>query len=201
MPTVFFGFSFGAILAYEAAMLLTERCTSPLGLVVASAEHPGWEGRREGVAPNGGATKELSEEAFTSVLKDKGGTNAILNDPGMKSMFLPVIKADMAMEEAYGTSPPTHGRKLACPIVVFRGADCPLISRDATEPWLELSSCSGEGMPTRLEELSAGLQPSPQNPWLCDWYLCQGVLSTDAMVAAIARDFGGVPAAESPAVS
>jgi len=189
LPTVLFGFSFGAIIAYETAVLLSKRGATPLGLVVASAEHPAWEWRRWGAGPDGGPTEATSDEAFEQVLKDKGGTDVILSNPDMKKMYLPVIKADMLMEEAYGASPPQHD-KLACPIVVFRGKECPLIPRGDVEPWLELTGC-GEGTPTRVEEISAGLEPIPQSPWLCDWYLCQGDQSVDAMVKAIARDFGG----------
>mmetsp|Transcript_848 Transcript_848/g.2311 ORF Transcript_848/g.2311 Transcript_848/m.2311 type:complete len:392 (+) Transcript_848:103-1278(+) len=189
MPTVLFGFSFGAIIAYETAALLAQKGMAPHGLVVASAEHPAWEGRAKGVGADGGPTKDASDEAFEKVLKDKGGTDVILSNPDMKKMYLPVIKADMLMEEAYGAAPPPH-EKLACPIVVFRGTECPLIPRAEVDPWLELTGC-GEGTPTRVEEISSGLGPGPQGPWLCDWYLCQGEQSVDTMVKAIARDFGG----------
>mmetsp|Transcript_4477 Transcript_4477/g.14353 ORF Transcript_4477/g.14353 Transcript_4477/m.14353 type:complete len:393 (-) Transcript_4477:178-1356(-) len=189
MPTVLFGFSFGGILAYETAVLLSKKGLTPYGVVVASAEHPGWDGRKRGVGPDGGLTKDTSDEAYEKVLKEKGGTDVILNNPDMKKMYLPVIRADMLMEEAYGVSPPQHD-KLACPIVVFRGKECPLIPRAEVDPWTELTGC-GEGTPTRVEEISTGLGPSPEGPWLCDWYLCQGEPSVDTMVKAIARDFGG----------
>uniref|UniRef100_A0A7S1RZV7 Thioesterase domain-containing protein n=1 Tax=Alexandrium catenella TaxID=2925 RepID=A0A7S1RZV7_ALECA len=193
MPTVLFGFSFGAILAYETAVLLSKRGLAPHGLVVASAEHPGWEWRRWGVGAEGAPTRDTSDEAFEKVLKDKGGTDVILNQPEMKKMYLPVIRSDMIMEEAYGAALPQH-EKLPCPIVVFRGKECPLIPRADVDPWLELTGC-GEGTPTRVEELSTGLAPVPiMSPWLSDWYLCQGDQSTDAMVKAIARDFGGAAA-------
>lgn len=186
--TILFGFSFGGILAYETAALLTARGSSVLGVIVASAEHPGWPGRKLGVGKGGSSTKDVSTDDFEKVLHDKGGTEMILQSPDMKKMFVPVIFSDMVMEEAYGSSPPSHP-PLPCPIVVFRGAACPQVSREDAEAWLALSGCSGA--PTRVEEVATELQPTEGAPWLSDWYLCQGAPSAQAIVAAIAKDFGG----------
>lgn len=189
LPTVFFGFSFGAILAYETAVAHAALGGKVLGLVIASAEHPGWSGRTVGVGPDGGPTKDVKTEAFEKVLHDKGGTEMILQSPDMKRMFVPVIHSDMVMEEAYGASPPSHPA-LPCPIVAWRGSACPQIKREDAEPWLALSGCK-EGTPTRLEEVGTGLKPIDGAPWLSDWYLCQGEPSAQAIAAAIAKDFGG----------
>merc|ERR1712066_176760 len=95
----------------------------------------------------------------------------------------------MVMEGAYGSKPPEHP-PLACPIVVFRGAKCPIVSKEDAEGWLKATSC-GEGTPSRLEELSTELKPTDQGPWLSDWYLCQGEPSADAIQKALGKDFGG----------
>jgi len=187
LPTVLFGFSFGAIIAYETAVELAKRKMPPFGLVVASSEHPTWAGRAKGVGPDGGATKDLSSDAFEKVLHEKGGTEVILQSPDMKKMYLPVILADMIMEEAYGKSLPEHPA-LACPVVVFRGANDPLVGKEEAEGWLKVTGC-GEGTPSRVEELTTGLAPTEQGPWLNDWYLCQGEPSTAAIVKALAADF------------
>jgi hypothetical protein len=50
-----------------------------LALVVASAEAPSWGGRA-------GDTKAMPMDAFEAMLRAKGGTDIILNDPGMKAM-------------------------------------------------------------------------------------------------------------------
>lgn len=185
--TVLFGFSFGAILAYETAALLASKGIPLAGLVVASAEHPTWAGRAMG--PSDGPTKDMSEGAFEDMLRSKGGTDVILNGAEeMKKMLLPVIRADMAMEECYGAEPPAL-EPLPCPIVAFRGKGCKQVAREDVEPWLRCSGC-GEGTPSRVEELEAGLTPMAQAPWLSDWYLCQGDASSLAIVKAIAQDFG-----------
>jgi len=186
IPTVLFGFSFGAVLAYETAVRLTAGGKPPIGLVVASAEHPRWAGRKQGVGPDGAPTKGLSPEAFEQVLKDKGGTDVILNSPDMKKMYVPVILADMVMEEAYGADPPAHP-SLPCPVVALRGAKCPLISREDVDGWLEVSSCKED---SKVIELDTGLSPASGQPWLSDWYLCQGEPSAEKIVALLAREFG-----------
>lgn len=191
LPTVFFGFSFGAILAYETAALLAEKGTPPLGLVVASAEYPGWTDRKIGAGTGGAATKDMSDKDFEDMLHRKGGTEAILTDEMMKKMFLPVIRADMVMEEAYGAAPPEHP-PLECPLLVFRGKEsgkhCPEVKREDVDRWLEATSCRGA---SKVEELSSELQPNDQQPWLSDWYLCQGEKSSATIVKAIACSFGG----------
>lgn len=191
-PTVFLGFSFGAIIAYEAAQLMAKRGQQPLGVVVVSAEHPGWDGRKAGAGAGGSATKDMSDDDFEKMLHEKGGTEAILTNPDMKKMFMPVIKSDMIMEEAYGSAPPEHP-KLACPVLVFRGKECPIIPRAEVDPWMEVTGC-GEGTPTRVEELSSGLKPAPEmgQPWLSDWYLLQGEASQAEILKTLGSNFGGV---------
>ena len=53
------------------------------------------------------------------MLKDKGGTEFILQDPGMKKMFVPVITADCKLEENYRFD--ASGGPLKCPLLVFYG--------------------------------------------------------------------------------
>eukprot|EP00811_Abedinium_folium_P020979 NODE_3001_length_2107_cov_11.119697.p1 GENE.NODE_3001_length_2107_cov_11.119697~~NODE_3001_length_2107_cov_11.119697.p1 ORF type:complete len:519 (-),score=182.15 NODE_3001_length_2107_cov_11.119697:482-2038(-) len=184
---VLFGFSFGAVLAFETAQLLMQRGQPPLGLVVASAEPPTWPGRACGVGPSSKSTRSLSEAAFEQVLRDKGGTDVLLKTEELKNMFMPVIRADIEMEEAYGAAPPPHV-PLSCPIVVFRGARCPQVSRADAEAWLSFSHL-GSVAPSRVEELDTGLKPTADAPWLSDWYVLQAAPSAAAIVAAIARDF------------
>lgn len=186
--TVLFGFSFGAALAYETAVLLAARGAPVLGLVVASAEHPAWEGRTLG-SGSGKPTKDMDDASFEDMLRRKGGTDVILKDESMKKMYMPVIRADMVLEEQYGSKAPEHP-PLPCPVVAFRGKACPQVSREATEPWLACSAL-GKEAPSRVEELDTGLKPMPgAAPWLSDWYLCQSDASAQAMAKAIAHDFG-----------
>lgn len=183
IPTVLFGFSFGAILAYETAAIMAANGKPPLALVVASAEHPKWAGRARGVGPDGGPTKDLSETAFEKVLKDKGGTDVILSNPDMKKMYVPVILADMIMEESYGANLPSHPA-LNCPVLAFRGSKCPTVSREDTDGWSAVTTGS-----SKVVELDTGLSPADGAPWLSDWYLCQGEKSVDKMITEICKEY------------
>lgn len=187
LPTVFFGFSFGGILAYETAKSLAQKGGKVVGLVVASAEHPGWPGRSKGTGPDGGLSKDLSDADFEKVLHEKGGTEVILSNPDMKKMYLPTILGDMTMEETYTAASPESG-KLTCPILVFRGAKCPLIARAEADGWLDFTENKDE---SGVEEFATELVPNEGQPWLSDWYLCQGEPSMQAMIKRIAQKFGG----------
>ena len=110
-PCVFLGFSFGAIIAAEVGSRLR---AAPLRLVVAvSCEGPAFPGRS--------ATKmaALGDDAFEALLREKKGTEFILNGgEAMKKMYLPVVKADVALEEAYA---PPAAPLLACPVLAYVG--------------------------------------------------------------------------------
>ena len=180
-----FGFAFGGILAYEtAAALAAEHGVDPYGLVVASAEHPGWEGRTA-AAP----TEAMGDAAFEALLRRKGGTDVILSNAAMKKMYVPVIKSDMILEERYGASA-GGGPGLGCPILAFVGERSGAATARECAPWLSRTTVADVEL-SRVVPLSSGLRPTAQSPWLSDWYLCQGQESVEAMVAGIASTFGG----------
>ena len=66
---------------------------------------------------------------FEQMLKDKGGTEFILQDPGLKKMFVPVITADCKLEENYRFD--VSAGPLKCPLLVFHGKK---------DRWVKLSS-------------------------------------------------------------
>lgn len=67
--------------------------------MVASAEAPSWGGRA-------GDTKAMPMDAFEAMLRAKGGTDIILNDPGMKAMCVtahcpaPIIALSLCRAQA-----------------------------------------------------------------------------------------------------
>jgi len=168
-PFAFLGFSFGAVLAMEVARLMQAKDMGPICLVSASAEGPQWDGRA-----NMGCAK-LGEAAFEQMLKDKGGTDFILNDPGMKKMFVPVIAADCKLEETY-TFDASRGL-LQCPVLVFYGKKeghdkmKTLIDQKAADLWLEVTACHKL---SKIQALDS------------DWYIFQDVASTESVAHAIA---------------
>ena len=109
-PTIFLGFAFAAVIAAEVANRLRE---PPKLLVAVSAEGPAWAGR--------GATemRALDAAGFEAMLEGKKGTDFILKGgDAMKKMYLPVVKADIELEERYAPPP---APLLACPVVAYVG--------------------------------------------------------------------------------
>ncbi|CAE7200181.1 Olah [Symbiodinium natans] len=164
LPFVLLGFSFGSVLAMEVARSLQAKDMGPLAVVAVSAEAPQWPGRsRLGLA-------NLGEARFEQMLKDKGGTEFILQDPGMKKMFVPVITADCKLEENYRFD--ASAGPLKCPLLVFYGKKeghdkmKTVIDAEAVEAWMELTACP------KLSKLQA-LES--------DWYVFQDAGATEAV--------------------
>eukprot|EP00933_Yihiella_yeosuensis_P060019 TRINITY_DN6197_c0_g1_i1.p1 TRINITY_DN6197_c0_g1~~TRINITY_DN6197_c0_g1_i1.p1 ORF type:complete len:386 (-),score=80.64 TRINITY_DN6197_c0_g1_i1:103-1260(-) len=167
-PFAFLGFSFGSILAFEVARCLQKKSIGPLCVAVASAEAPSWDGRAKL------GFSKLGEAAFEKMLKDKGGTDFILNDPGMKAMFVPVISSDCRLEENYGYD--ASKGLLECPILAFVGSKVghdkmkTMIELKDAEPWLEVSSCKALSDFKALDS---------------DWYIFQDAGATETVAKAI----------------
>ncbi|CAE7364771.1 Olah [Symbiodinium pilosum] len=168
LPFVLLGFSFGSILAMEVARLLQAKDMGPLAVVAVSAEAPQWPGRsRLGLA-------SLGEAKFEQMLKDKGGTEFILQDPGMKKMFVPVITADCKLEENYRFD--TSAGPLKCPLLVYYGKKeghdkmKTVIDSGSVEPWMELTACPKL---SKVQVLDS------------DWYVFQEAGATEAVAAGV----------------
>lgn len=171
LPVLFLGFSFGAILAMEVARHLQAVELGPLGVIAVSAEGPTWPGRSAmGLA-------KLNEARFEQMLKDKGGTDFILNDPGMKKMFVPVITADCKLEEGYHFD--VSMGPLKCPVVVLYGTKeghdkmKTKITADSVGSWLQVTACRSKSKIQTLEN---------------DWYIFQDAAATEK-VAQVVLDF------------
>jgi len=169
-PVAFLGFSFGAILAFEVARQLQSKAMGPMCVAVASAEGPQWEGRGKlGLA-------KLGEAEFEKVLQEKGGTDFILQDPGMKKMFVPVINADCRLEENYRYD--SSSDPLKCPLLVFHGTKeghdkmKTVIDSKAAELWLDTSSCKQLSSIQALDS---------------DWYIFQDAAATEAVARSMAN--------------
>lgn len=155
LPYCFVGFAFGAVLAYEVgkAIATASKGTQGPALVVAvSSEGPSWAGR-SGSARSGGPLHKTDEAAFRAVLTEKGGTDFILKDAGMSKMYLPVIKADISLEELY--APPKDTELASFPLLSVYGTKTPgrdkeksAVSKESAELWASAttSTCSVVGL-------------------------------------------------------
>jgi surfactin synthase thioesterase subunit len=122
-PTVFFGHSLGALVAFETVRLSRERSVDLL--VVSAAQAPG--------APQEPDSSSLDDEALTELLASHGGTpEDVLQDPDLMQMTLPALRADLRLARDYRPYPPPV---VDTPIIAI-GGDCdPTVPAESLALW------------------------------------------------------------------
>lgn len=128
LPTLFFGHSLGARLAFGAAVAYAAR-GAVVGLVAAAATPPvpGRGGARAGLAA-------LPRDELIAELAELGGTPpAVLAHADLMDLLLPMIRADLVLAE-WTTAAATEGA-LACPVTVLLGRDDATVGAAAAEAW------------------------------------------------------------------
>lgn len=128
MPYVVFGHSFGTLVAFEVIRELRKRgLPQPFLFIPAGREAPHLEDPRKPIS-------ELPDDAFVEeLIKDYGDHAApVLQSADLREAFVPQIRADFAVSEAYchKPSPP-----LDCPIIAIAGVDEDDIRKDDLEAW------------------------------------------------------------------
>ncbi|WP_327666575.1 MULTISPECIES: thioesterase II family protein [unclassified Streptomyces] len=130
-----FGHSLGAVLAYELAHhLVAEPAVELVHLFVSGSPHPGQGRERRATG--------LSDDDFLARVGEFAGySHPALDDPEMREMLLPTLRADVEMHEAY--VPSTH-LPLDAPVTVIRGEDDALVGRDDAASWNKASGSDFE---------------------------------------------------------
>lgn len=126
-PFIFFGHSLGSLIAFECVRELRDRgLPLPQRMIVS--------GRR---APHIGRTEKpwhsMSDVDLMAELKNLGGTpDGILENAELRALFLPVLRADFGLNEAY-----VHREEAPLPMVatMLRGTDDPTTSLAQAEEW------------------------------------------------------------------
>jgi surfactin synthase thioesterase subunit len=136
-----FGHSFGAVLAYEVACAMAEDAGREV-LLVASGS-PGPTTQRE---PR--ITGRDDEGFLDGVRQFTGYSHPALEDPELRELLLPGLRADIEMHETYE---PDMSRVPGFPVIAIRGADEALVSAAAAAEWAAVTSGS-----FRLEEVPGG---------------------------------------------
>jgi surfactin synthase thioesterase subunit len=129
-PTVLFGHSMGAIVAYEVARRLERDGTVPARLVVSGRRAPS-RARPERV-------HLLDDARLVAELGRLGGTEtAMLGDEELRRMILPAVRSDYRAIETYEWAP---GPPLRCPVTAFAGDRDPQTSPDEIAAWREYTA-------------------------------------------------------------
>ncbi|PSR19681.1 putative thioesterase [filamentous cyanobacterium CCP3] len=131
-PFSIFGHSLGALIAFEFTRKL-QRLSLPLPqrLFVSARQAPQ-------IPLRGQKTHLLPESHLMEELRHYAGTpEVVLQDNGLMSILLPIIRADLAMNETYDYTPASQ---LPCPISAFAGLKDTKVSVSSVEAWADQTS-------------------------------------------------------------
>jgi surfactin synthase thioesterase subunit len=121
-PTLFFGHSLGALIAFETARLHREGSIDLL--IVSAARPPGMPESDD---------SSLDDESLTKLMVAHGGTpEDVLRDPELMGMMLPVMRADYRLAGAYRPYPPPV---IETPIVAIGGDTDPTVPPELLALW------------------------------------------------------------------
>lgn len=130
LPTVFFGHSMGATVAFEVARSLEKRGIFLEELVVSS--------RRGPTAIRDELIHRLPDAELMQHVRSLSGTQAeILDDPEMVRVVLPVLRNDYTAVETYRYQP---GPDVSCPITALIGDHDPQVTVEEAKTWAEQTS-------------------------------------------------------------
>jgi surfactin synthase thioesterase subunit len=125
-PFVFFGHSFGGMLAYEVASVLRDREKAMMRtLIVSGCRNPS-------VRPQTRAPFDAPSNALWAWLADIDGTPAeVLENQQLRALAEPSLRADLKLADTWTSVAPVVER----PIVTFGGSDDRIVSRGQIEGW------------------------------------------------------------------
>lgn len=133
LPFAFFGYSMGALLAYELAGRLRKQGRMPVALFIAASRAPHLSRQ----IPD---TGDLSDEALIERLRELNGTpKEVWQNQELLEFVLPILRADFSVVSHYTYKPESP---LSCPVVAFGGELDPDVSEDALIAWKQHSDCS-----------------------------------------------------------
>lgn len=128
-PFVIFGHSLGGLTAFELTRALQSHgLPMPQHLFISAIRVP----NRPSPNPT---LHHLPDKAFMQAVNSYGGTSqALLDNPELMQLFIPILRNDFIMSETYEYRAEPL---LQCPITVFSGAEDPYAKPDFMALWHE----------------------------------------------------------------
>ncbi|MFH8476669.1 thioesterase II family protein [Streptomyces sp. NPDC018000] len=129
-PLAFFGHSMGALVAFEVARQLADEGAPPLSVIVS--------GRRSPTSFRDENVHRRDDQGIVAEMARLGGSDPrMFEDPEMRALLLPVIRADYEAVETYRYRP---GPALPCPVLALLGESDPVASAEEARGWAEHTS-------------------------------------------------------------
>ncbi len=126
-PTLFFGHSMGAVLAFETAWRLEQKGQGAPRAIIAS-------GRRAPATTRPETVHERDDDGIITELKLLNGTApGLLGDDEILKMAMPAIRGDYQAIETYRCDP--EDRAVRCPITVLTGDSDPRTTLEEAAAW------------------------------------------------------------------
>jgi medium-chain acyl-[acyl-carrier-protein] hydrolase len=131
VPAVFFGHSFGGMLAYEIACVLSAQDTLNLeALIVSGCRCPR-------VQPEHRAPYDAPSDALWSWLGEIDGTPAeVLANPQLRALIEPTLRTDLELADAWSGA----ANVIDLPIVSFGGSQDRIVPRRQIDGWRNFST-------------------------------------------------------------
>lgn len=129
VPVAVYGHSMGALVAYELARRVPAT-GKPLRHLLLGGRNP------PHVPSSRSAIHHLPDDEFMQQVAQRYGNlpAALLADPDMKALLIPVLKADFALVDTYRGELPERP-SLAVPLTVLNGRQDPFTDRDQLTDW------------------------------------------------------------------
>ena len=168
-PYALFGYSLGALVAFEIARTMEERHgRPPVHLCIGAFRAPHL--RRTAVPDY-----DLPEAEFRERLRTFNGTpEAVLADESLMELMIPILRADLAVADTYRFD---AVRRLSCPITAFAGSEDGEVDVSSVAQWRRHTSAGfslkviegdhfflHERQPEMLRHLSAILSGGAPTP-------------------------------------
>jgi pyochelin biosynthetic protein PchC len=129
---VVLGHSMGSLVAFEVVRILQAAGRTPRALIASACRAP--------FLPNPSAVhpERLDDDALVATIKERGGTDAgILDEPELREIILPSVRADFAIDDFYRCEDETV--RVHCPVTVIGGDEDPIVPGNTLERWAEIT--------------------------------------------------------------